>query len=285
MANWYRVSVPASLAAAGLEALRASPLVTFASRAPEPVPPPVTPDFSPQQLYLDLAPTGIGAEYSLGDPRTRGAGVTIVTAFTIAHSATLALAATGTVVLPTQPVEVAIALSIVVAGLLNLLPRLSGWRLPLAFGFGLVHGFGFANVLGELDLSGASMAPLLAGFNISVELAQLGIVVLVLPPIYLARRARWYSDGVLPLGSCALGAAYEGIYRIPRNADGIRPKRLDLLFDCLDNEVRRCPACGQKRLPIGAIIIHLNDHHQWTREQIAHWLRDDANARAAASKG
>ena len=44
--------------------------------------------------------------------------------------------------------------------------------------------------------------------------------------------------------SCALGAAYEGIYRIPRDADGIRPKRLDLLFDCLDNEVRRCPACA-----------------------------------------
>ena len=65
--------------------------------------------------------------------------------------------------------------------------------------------------------------------------------------------------------SCALGAAYEGIYRIPRDADGIRPKRLDLLFDCLDNEVRRCPACSQKRLPIGAIIIHLNDHHQWSR--------------------
>lgn len=78
MANWYRVSVPAPLAAAGLDALRASPLVTFASRAPEQVPPPVTPDFSPQQLHLDLAPTGIGAEYSLGDPRTRGAGVTIV---------------------------------------------------------------------------------------------------------------------------------------------------------------------------------------------------------------
>ena len=82
--------------------------------------------------------------------------------------------------------------------------------------------------------------------------------------------------------SCALGAAYEGIYRIPRDADGIRPKRLDLLFDCLDNEVRRCPACAKKRLPIGAIIIHLNDHHQWSREQIAHWLRDDADARAAA---
>jgi HupE / UreJ protein len=133
--------------------------------------------------------------------------VTIVTAFTIAHSTTLALAVTGTVVLPSQPIEVAIALSIAVAAFINLMPRLSGWRLPLAFGFGLVHGFGFANVLGELDASGTPLMPLLAGFNVGVELAQLGIVAVVLPLIYLARSQRWYSGGVLPLGSCALGAA------------------------------------------------------------------------------
>jgi hypothetical protein len=132
---------------------------------------------------------------------------TIVTAFTIAHSTTLALAVTGTVVLPTQPIEVAIAASIAIAGLLNLLPKLSGWRLPLAFGFGFVHGFGFANALNEIDTSGTSLLPLLAGFNIGVELAQLGIVAVVLPLIYLARGTRWYSSGVLPLGSCALGAA------------------------------------------------------------------------------
>jgi HupE / UreJ protein len=102
---------------------------------------------------------------------------------------------------------VAIAASIAAAGLLNLLPRLSGWRLPLAFTFGLVHGFGFANAMSELDTSGSSLLPLLAGFNIGVELAQLGIVAVVLPLIYLARRTRWYSGGVLPLGSCALGAA------------------------------------------------------------------------------
>jgi hypothetical protein len=133
--------------------------------------------------------------------------VTIVTAFTIAHSTTLALAVTGTVVLPIQPVEVAIAASIAVAGGLNLLPRLSRWRLALAFGFGLVHGFGFANVLGELDGPGGSLLPLLAGFNIGVELAQLSIVAVVLPLIYAARGQRWYAGGVLPLGSCALGAA------------------------------------------------------------------------------
>jgi hypothetical protein len=133
--------------------------------------------------------------------------VMIVTAFTLAHSTTLALAVTRTVVLPIQPIEVAIAASIAVAGLLNLMPRLSGWRLPLAFGFGLVHGFGFANAMSGLDTSGSALLPLLAGFNIGVELAQLGIVALVLPLIYLARRTRWYSGGVLPLGSCALGSA------------------------------------------------------------------------------
>jgi len=133
--------------------------------------------------------------------------VTIVTAFTIAHSTTLALAVTGTVHLPTQPIEVAIAASIAVAAGINLLPRLSRLRLPLAFGFGFVHGFGFANALGEIDAAGTSLLPLLAGFNIGVEIAQLSIVTLVLPPIFVARGTRWYAGGVLPLGSCALGAA------------------------------------------------------------------------------
>lgn len=133
--------------------------------------------------------------------------VTIVTAFTIAHSTTLALAITGIVHVPTQPIEVAIAASIAVAAAINLIPRLSPARLPLAFGFGLVHGFGFANALSELDPEGAGLVPPLAGFNVGVELAQLAIVALVLPVIYAVRGTRWYAGGVLPLGSCALGAA------------------------------------------------------------------------------
>ncbi|MEO8061851.1 MAG: HupE/UreJ family protein [Pseudomonadota bacterium] len=133
--------------------------------------------------------------------------VTIVTAFTIAHSTTLALAVTGTVHLPTQPIEVAIAASIAVAAGINLLPRLSRLRLPLAFGFGFVHGFGFANALGEIDASGSTLLPLLAGFNIGVEIAQLSIVALVLPLIFVARGTRWYANRVMPLSSCALGAA------------------------------------------------------------------------------
>ena len=133
--------------------------------------------------------------------------VTIVTAFTVAHSTTLALAITGIVTLPTQPIELAIAASIAVAAAINLMPRLSRMRLPLAFGFGLVHGFGFANALSNLEAEGAGLVPLLAGFNLGVEVAQLAIVALVLPLIYAVRRTHWYANGVLPLGSCALGAA------------------------------------------------------------------------------
>jgi len=94
-----------------------------------------------------------------------------------------------------------------VAGAVNLLPSLSRLRLPLALGFGLVHGFGFANALREIDAEGSALLPLLAGFNLGVEFAQLAIVAVVLPLIYVARTRRWYASGVMPLGSCALGAA------------------------------------------------------------------------------
>lgn len=73
-------------------------------------------------------------------------------------------------------------------------------------------------------------------------------------------------------GSCALGAAYEGAYALPQEAGSIRP-RLDRLFDCLENVRRRCPEGCNKRLPLNAIILHLNDDHHWTREQIVSWLR------------
>jgi hypothetical protein len=133
--------------------------------------------------------------------------VTIITAFTVAHSITLALAVTGTVRLPGKPIEIAIAASIAIAAAINLVPRLARLRLPLAFGFGFVHGFGFANALAEIDASGVTLLPLLAGFNIGVELAQLSIVGVVLPLIFYARSTRWYAGGLMPLGSCALGAA------------------------------------------------------------------------------
>ena len=72
--------------------------------------------------------------------------------------------------------------------------------------------------------------------------------------------------------SCALGAAYEGIYRLPEEVGQVRPKRLDRLFDCLEGTIRRCPEGCKKSLILAAMIIHLNDDHQWDRERIAVWV-------------
>ncbi len=127
----------------------------------------------------------------------------VVTTFTIAHSITLGLAATEAVRVPVQPIEVAIAGSIVVAGLLNLFPSAARWRLRLAFGFGLVHGFGFANALQEIGSSGFRLAPVLAGFNLGVEVGQLLIVAVVLPILWLLSRTSQYPRRLMPAASLA----------------------------------------------------------------------------------
>lgn len=73
--------------------------------------------------------------------------------------------------------------------------------------------------------------------------------------------------------SDALGAAYEGIYRLPADATGIRPRGIYKFFDCLDDRVRRCPEPGCiKRHFLDSLIIHLNDDHGWSRERIAAYI-------------
>jgi hypothetical protein len=133
--------------------------------------------------------------------------VKVVTAFTVAHSVTLALAATHFVRPATQSIEVAIAASIVLAGLLNLWPRAAALRLALAFGFGLVHGFGFANALAEIGAQGVALAPMLAGFNLGVEAAQLLIVAATLPILFMLRARPTYAHRVLPIGSVSIAIA------------------------------------------------------------------------------
>jgi hypothetical protein len=119
----------------------------------------------------------------------------IITAFTLAHSITLALASLGLVHLPGRVVEPLIALSIVFVAVETLRARSDGGtthdrRAPLAFGFGLVHGFGFASVLAEFGLPREALGWSLAGFNVGVEIGQAGIVLLAAPPLaWLARRA------------------------------------------------------------------------------------------------
>lgn len=105
----------------------------------------------------------------------------VVSAFTIAHSITLSLAVLGTVIPPANAIEPAIALSIVYVGADNLLVSAGGrdTRAWIAFAFGLIHGFGFANVLREMDLPGRALGWTLFAFNVGVEIGQLVFVVLV----------------------------------------------------------------------------------------------------------
>jgi hydrogenase/urease accessory protein HupE len=111
----------------------------------------------------------------------------VVTAFTLAHSITLFLAATGTFTLPPALVEPVIALSIVAVGVESLLAKPGGYdgRLLMAFGFGLIHGFGFAGALAEIGLPKTSLPIALAAFNGGVELGQLAIVLTVAPALGL----------------------------------------------------------------------------------------------------
>jgi hydrogenase/urease accessory protein HupE len=100
-----------------------------------------------------------------------------VTAFTLAHSVTLALGILGIVSVPSAVVEPLIAASIVWVAVENLRSdRLSPWRPAVVFGFGLLHGLGFAAVLGEVGLPEVSFATALVAFNLGVELGQLTVI-------------------------------------------------------------------------------------------------------------
>jgi hydrogenase/urease accessory protein HupE len=104
----------------------------------------------------------------------------MVTAFTIAHSITLSLAALNMVMPPPALIEPAIALSVVYVGADNLLMRGGrDMRVWIAFAFGFIHGFGFANVLRDMDLPSRALGWTLFGFNVGVEIGQLFVVVVV----------------------------------------------------------------------------------------------------------
>jgi hypothetical protein len=100
----------------------------------------------------------------------------VVTAFTAAHSLTLALATLGWVTLSSRLVEPLIALTVFVVAIDSLLRPEGKWRGIEAFGFGLIHGLGLSNVLRDLGLSGRALVPSLLGFNLGVEIGQLAIV-------------------------------------------------------------------------------------------------------------
>ena len=134
----------------------------------------------------------------------------IVTAFTIAHSITLSLAVLNVVSLPSRLVESLIAASVLVTALDNLWPFLPRKRWLVAFAFGLVHGFGFASVLADLNLPNSSLLLSLLGFNLGVEVGQIVLVSILIPLAYLTRNTRAYPRIALQTGSVVIAAVSLG---------------------------------------------------------------------------
>ena len=139
--------------------------------------------------------------------RSMRALLATVSLFTLAHSLTLALAALDVVAPGSSLVECAIALSICYVGIENLTPRAASSRRALVFGFGLIHGFGFAGALREVGLA-VSRAPLaLVGFNLGVELGQLALLAASFPLVLALRRTRWFATRGVPMLSAAIALA------------------------------------------------------------------------------
>ena len=135
-----------------------------------------------------------------------------VTAFTIAHSITLALSIYGYIELSASIVEPLIALSIAYVGLENVITRkLHSWRVLVVFIFGLLHGMGFAGVLLELGLPESEFVTALVTFNIGVELGQIAVILLALLLVFRLRRDEaMYRLWVVVPGSLAIAAM--GLY-------------------------------------------------------------------------
>lgn len=143
----------------------------------------------------------------------------VVTAFTLGHSLTLAASVLGFFSLPSQLTETVIALSIVIAALVNIpwlkqdLPSEETKTLRvrglMAGGFGLIHGLGFAGLLKEIGIQGSGVAAPLLGFNLGVEAGQLALVVLFYP---ILKAINSWSKRVVFLSGCSYLAAGIGMY-------------------------------------------------------------------------
>jgi hypothetical protein len=146
-----------------------------------------------------------------------------VTAFTLAHTVTLALASLGHVALPATVVEPLIALSIAWVAIENVAlgnraienavlkeGRRLRWRMGLVFAFGLLHGLGFASVLGNLGLPRNALLPALLAFNVGVELGQLAVLSSAFLLIGWARKRPWYRPWITIPASMLIAAT--GLY-------------------------------------------------------------------------
>jgi hypothetical protein len=147
----------------------------------------------------------------------------VVTAFTVGHSITLALAALGAVRLPSRPIEVLIAVSILVSAVHALRPLFPGREAGIAAFFGLVHGLAFAATLGELGIGRWERIISILGFNVGIETMQLVVVAATLPSLVLLARARAYAifriGGALFAGFASVGWIAERLLRVHNSVD------------------------------------------------------------------
>jgi hydrogenase/urease accessory protein HupE len=140
----------------------------------------------------------------------------VVTAFTVAHSITLAISVLGIFTPSAKFVEPAIALSIAYVGIENFFVKDGSKRWRITFPFGLIHGFGFAGALREINLPSAQVPAALVTFNLGVEAGQLFAMSLVLPMVMLIRQKEWFEPrGVRVLsGAVALAGGFWFVMRI-----------------------------------------------------------------------
>ncbi len=142
-----------------------------------------------------------------------------VSAFTVAHTLTLALSIYGIVQLPSRLVETVIALSIAYVAIENILATtLTAWRPALVFVFGLLHGMGFAGVLRELGLPRGQFVPALISFNVGVEAGQLSVIALAALTVGWFRNRTWFRHRILIPASVAIAGV--GLYWAVERAIG-----------------------------------------------------------------
>lgn len=135
-----------------------------------------------------------------------------VTAFTVAHSVTLGLTMYGVLSMPSRIVEPLIALSIAYVAIENIVtPRLTPWRPVVVFGFGLIHGMGFAGALAELRLPRDEIIPALVSFNVGIELAQLTVIAAAYFAVAFWVGDRWWYRARIVLPACT-GIAAIGLF-------------------------------------------------------------------------
>jgi len=130
--------------------------------------------------------------------------VKVLSAFTIAHGTTLTLSVLHIVSIPERLSEAGIALTILITAMDNIFHVIPGKRWPLAFGFGLVHGLGFATALGPLALPPMALGVALVSFNLGLEAAQVTIAAVVLPIGFALRHTWLYPQRLMPGISAAV---------------------------------------------------------------------------------